>query len=197
MAPISKAWSVTERAYGPTALLTPANALTAFRIVVAPIFIYLVVTQRVSWFTTVVGLTAPLTDFFDGIVARKQGSTTAGAFLDPLADKIIILGGLYALIWSHDPVRAFIWPALVITLREVWMSYYRSRAAQHGVSIPATSLAKWKTLVQDFAVGLCVLPWTGHHLLIPEIVAWLAVVLTLVTGWQYYRDGRKVGVRAR
>mgnify|MGYP003339266649 CR=1 FL=1 len=42
-------------------------------------------------------------------------------------------------------------------------------------------------LVQDLAVGLCVLPWTGHHLLIPEIVAWVAVALTLVTGWQYYR----------
>ena len=188
---------MSERSYGPTALLTPANLLTAFRILVAPVFIYLVVQHRVSWVTTVVGLTAPFTDYFDGIVARRQGSTTAGAFLDPLADKVIILGGLYALVWSHDPVKAVLWPALVITLREGWMSFYRSRAAQQGISIPATQLAKWKTLVQDFAVGLCVLPWTGRHLLIPEIIAWVAVALTLVTGWQYYRDGRKEGVRAR
>ncbi|MDE3222088.1 MAG: CDP-alcohol phosphatidyltransferase family protein, partial [Acidobacteriota bacterium] len=90
-----------EPTYGPTALLTPANLMTAFRLVVAPFFIYLIIFHRVSWWTSLVGLLAAASDYFDGIVARRHGTTTSGAFLDPLADKVIVLGGLYALVVSR------------------------------------------------------------------------------------------------
>ena len=77
------------------------------------------------------------------------------------------------------------------------MSVYRARAAQRGVSIPASALAKWKTFVQDWAIAFCVIPLTAHHLVIGVTTIWVAAAMTLYTGWQYYRDGRRAGLRAR
>ncbi len=186
-----------DRTYGPTALLTPANLLTAFRLVIAPLFIYLIVVDRISWWTTVVGLSVAASDYFDGIVARRQGTTTSGAFLDPLADKVVVLGGLYAIVLARPHgISFFIAPAIIITVREIAMSVYRSRAARGGHSIPASRLAKWKTFAQDWAIGLCVLPFTGHHLAYAFVAIWVAVALTVYTGAQYFLEGRKVVARA-
>jgi len=185
------------RTYGETALMTPANLMTAFRLLIAPIFIYMIYMNRISWWTTLVGFLAALSDYFDGIVARRHGTTTSGAFLDPLADKVIVLGGLYAIILSQPHgVTSFIIPSIIITIREIWMSVYRSRASKRGISIPASKLAKWKTFVQDLAIAFCVLPLTAHHLWIGTTTIWVAAVMTIYTGWQYYVDGKKVGLRA-
>lgn len=187
-----------ERTYGPTALLTPANLMTAFRLLIAPVFIYMIIQNRISWWTTIVGLSVAASDYFDGIVARRHGTTTSGAFLDPLADKVIVLGGLYAIIVSKPHgITFFIVPAILITLREIGMSVYRSRAARAGVSIPASRLAKWKTFAQDWAIGFCVLPITGHHLGFAYVTIWIAVAMTLYTGWQYYAGGKRVIAGAR
>jgi len=189
---------VSDRTYGPSALLTPANLMTGFRLVVAPYFIYLIIFHRISWWTTVVGLSVAASDYFDGIVARRHGPTTAGAFLDPFADKVIVLGGLYAVILSRPHgIKFFIVPAAIITLREIWMSVYRARAARQGVSIPASRMAKWKTFAQDWAIGFTVLPITGHHLGFAFVTIWIAVALTLYTGVQYYYVGKRVVASAR
>ena len=187
-----------QRTYGESALLTPANMMTVFRLLVAPVFIYLIIVQRISWWTALVGFLAAMSDYFDGIVARRHGTTTSGAFLDPLADKVIVLGGLYAIIVSRPHgLTSFIVPALIITAREVWMSVFRSRASKRGISIPASKLAKWKTFVQDWAIAFCVLPVTAHHLWIGETTIWVAALMTVYTGWQYYVEGKRVGLHAR
>jgi CDP-diacylglycerol---glycerol-3-phosphate 3-phosphatidyltransferase len=187
-----------QRTYGETALLTPANLMTAFRLLVAPVFIYMIIFHRISWWTTSVGFLAAMSDYFDGIVARRHGTTTSGAFLDPLADKVIVLGSLYALVVSRPHgLLVFLAPSIIITLREVWMSVYRSRAAKRGVSIPASPLAKWKTFVQDWAIAFCVLPLTGHHLVVGVTTIWVAAAMTLYTGWQYWREGKRTGEPAR
>ena len=74
----------SQPTYGESALLTPANMLTASRLLVAPVFIYLIVFDRISWWTALVGFLAAMSDYFDGIVARRHGTTTSGAFLDPV-----------------------------------------------------------------------------------------------------------------
>jgi CDP-diacylglycerol--glycerol-3-phosphate 3-phosphatidyltransferase len=184
--------------YGESALLTPANLMTAFRLLVSPIFIYLIIFDRISWWTSLVGFLAAASDYFDGIVARRHGTTRSGAFLDPLADKVIVLGSLYALIISRtDGLKPFIIPAIVITLREIWMSFYRSRAARRGISIPASQIAKWKTFVQDWAIAFCVLPFCAHHRWLGEVTIWIAAAMTVYTGWRYYVDGKKVLANAR
>ncbi len=190
--------SIKERTYGESALMTPANLMTAFRLLVSPIFIYLIVFYRISWWTVAVGALAAASDYFDGIVARRHGTTTSGAFLDPLADKVIILGSLYALIISRPHgLKAFIIPAIIITLREVWMSVYRARASRRGISIPASRLAKWKTFVQDWAIAFCVIPFCAHHTWLGVATIWLAALMTVYTGWRYYVDGKKALARAR
>jgi CDP-diacylglycerol--glycerol-3-phosphate 3-phosphatidyltransferase len=187
-----------DRTYGESALLTPANMMTAFRIVIAPVFVYLIVVDRISWWTSVVGMSAAASDYFDGIVARRHGTTRSGAFLDPLADKIIVLGALYALILSRPHgLKSFIIPAVLITLREIWMSVFRAKSAKKGISIPASKLAKWKTFTQDWAIAFCVLPITAHHTWLGVVTIWIAVAMTLYTGWKYYVDGRRVTLGAR
>lgn len=186
-----------QRTYGESALMTPANLMTAFRLLVAPLFIYLIIAHRISWWTSLVGFLAAASDYFDGIVARRHGTTRSGAFLDPLADKIIVLGSLYALVVARPHgLKSFIIPAILITLREIWMSVYRSRAAKRGISIPASRLAKWKTFTQDWAIAFCVLPVTAHHSYLGVVTIWIAVVMTLYTGWQYYVQGKGAVVRA-
>lgn len=190
--------SARKRRYGETALLTPANLLTILRLAISPVFIYMLIFHRTSWWSVVVGLVVPVTDYYDGIVARKYGTTSSGAYLDPLADKVAVLGGLYALIFSRPrPLHSFIIPTIIITLREVWMSWHRSRAARVGISIPAVKIAKWKTFVQDWAIGFCVLPLTAKFPIIAEVTIWIAVAMTVYTGWRYFVDGKKLLARAR
>jgi len=186
-----------DRIYGESALLTPANLMTIFRLAVAPVFMYMIIVHRISWWTTGVGALAAASDYFDGIVARRHGTTTSGAFLDPLADKVVVLGGLYAIIVSRPHgVASFIIPSIIITLREVWMSVHRARAAKRGFSIPAVKIAKWKTFVQDWAIAFCVIPPTARHLVIADVTIWIAVAMTVYTGWRYYVDGKEMFARA-
>jgi phosphatidylglycerophosphate synthase len=105
---------------------------------------------------------------------------------------------LYAIIISRPHgLTFFVVPAIIITLREILMSVYRSRSAKRGVSIPASQLAKWKTFTQDWAIAFCVLPLTGHHPAFAFVTIWLAVAMTIYTGWQYYAAGKKGSLRAR
>jgi len=180
--------STDRPTYGESALLTPANLLTIFRLVITPVFIWLIVSRGASWWTTAVGAVAAASDYFDGIVARRHGTTTSGAFLDPLVDKIVVLGSLYALVWTG---AMWIVPVAIITAREVWMTWYRSRASQEGISIPARKLPKIKTMTQDFAIAFCVMPPTASLKWLQSATLWVAVALTLVTGWQYYNDGKR------
>jgi phosphatidylglycerophosphate synthase len=113
-----------------------------------------------------------------------------------LADKVIVLGSLYALIVSRTHgLSGFIVPSVIITLREIWMSVVRSRSSKRGISIPASQIAKWKTFTQDWAIAFCVLPITAHHTWIGVTTIWIATVLTVYTGWRYYVDGTRDGAR--
>ncbi len=174
--------------FGPSALATPANALTMARILATPVFVAMIVVQGATWWTVVVGVVLAGSDGVDGWLARRQGTTRSGAFLDPLADKAVVLGALFALAAGHH----LPWlPVSLIAVREVALVVYRSWAGRRGVSIPARGSAKIKTLVQDLAIATCLVPpLTPHHDL--QVVAiWVAAALTVFTGAQYLLDGRR------
>ena len=82
--------------FGPSAILTPANGVTLARIAFAPVAFALMLTDhnRSSWLLVAVWFVLSFSDMLDGRLARKYGSTRSGAFLDPLADKILVLGGV-------------------------------------------------------------------------------------------------------
>ena len=172
-----------------SALATPANAITVVRLLAAPVVILLIVDLEVSWVAAAAWAAVASTDFLDGWVARRQGATTSGAFLDPLADKVLVIGALGAL----AGIGLTTWlPVVLIGGRELVISLYRSAVARRGVSVPARPLAKAKTAFQDAAVGLILIPATGlHDLWIGHTVLWISVALALVSGGQYLLDSRR------
>jgi CDP-diacylglycerol---glycerol-3-phosphate 3-phosphatidyltransferase len=173
-----------QRGFGPSAVATPANAITAARLIAAPLMAFLIVRDGPGWAPCGVWFVLSVTDALDGFVARRQGATRSGAFLDPLADKICVLVAMVTLV----AVGRWWWlPVGLIAGRELVQTALRAQLGRRGISVPATRLAKVKTLLQDLAVGGALLPWTaGHHTLVGSVL-WAAVVLTLFTGAQYLR----------
>lgn len=187
--PISPA-EVRTYTFGPSALITPANGITVLRLLATPLLIALISLWGASWVTMVIWGVLSVTDGIDGWVARRQGATRSGAFLDPLADKVVVLGALIALVG----IGTISWvPVAIIAVREVGMSVYRTVVGRRGVSIPARQSAKIKTLVQDVAIGLCLIPWLSPHHTVLAVAIWVAAGLTVFTGVQYYLDGRQMG----
>lgn len=181
---------VETRSFGPSALATPANAVTLARVLALPVLVALIVARGPEWPALWLWIVLASTDFADGWLARRHGTTRSGAFLDPLADKVIVLGAMAALV-----AKGVMWwlPVAIIAVREVALSAYRSYVGRRGVSVPARLQAKVKTWVQDIAVGLAIAPVAGDgYRALRVSVLWLAVVLTVVTGVQYLWDGRRV-----
>jgi len=176
--------------FGPSALATPANALTATRLLATPVFVALIVAQGATWWTVAVGVALAGSDGIDGWLARRQGATRSGAFLDPLADKAIVLSALFTLAYQH---RLPWLPVALIALRELWMSTYRSLVARRGISVPARVSAKAKTLVQDLAVATCLVPPLAPHETLQLAAIWAACFLTIATGLQYGLDAWRAG----
>jgi len=180
-----------ERTFGPSALVTPANALTLGRLLASPLMIALVVAiGPSSWLLLAVWFVCSSSDGLDGVLARRQGATRSGAFLDPLADKFLVLGVLAAL----AGIGEIGWlPVILIAAREVSMSVFRSYAGRRGVSVPARTSAKVKTLLQDLVIGLAFFPPVGlHHQSVVGWALWFVVAVTLWTGLEYLRDSRKL-----
>jgi len=177
--------------FGPSALVTPANAITMARLASTPLLLAVVLAAGADggWLAVAVWFVLSCTDGVDGWLARRHGTTASGAFLDPLADKVVVIGAMAVLVANG----VFWWlPVLLITVREVGISAYRSWIARRAISMPARPAAKAKTVVQDLAVGFALLPLTAaDHPFVANAFLWGAVALTLVTGAQYLLDGRR------
>lgn len=164
-----------------------ANSLTVLRITAAPILALLVLAQNPWWLTFWFGWFLGATDVLDGRLARRAAPTRAGAFLDPLADKVVVLLVGYALVW----LDRFGWlPITLIAAREVTIMAYRSYWGRRGLSVPARRSAKYKTLVQGVALAAALCPALDGALWVADVLLWLAVAFTLATGLQYALDGR-------
>ena len=181
-----------EPIYGPSALATPANFVTVVRLLAAPILFAMIADTVATWPNFVFWTVLALTDVVDGYMARRQGKTRSGAFLDPLADKVLVLGALFALVAAG---RFWIVPVALITVREVAISVYRTQLGRQGLAVPARTLGKIKTVVQEFAVAAALFPVTGDYRLAAALVLWVAVGLTWVSGAQYLLDGRGAATR--
>lgn len=171
--------------------LHPANLLTITRLVMAPLLFWLVLEAEAdrgaSWAVFGLGVALGSTDFFDGRVARRTNVVSrSGAFLDPLADKVLVLGTGFCLV----AVERYWWlPMTIMSVRELGITGWRARWAREGVAIPARRSAKYKTFVQGVAMALAVLPPLANADTFLAGALWAAVVFTVVTGLQYIRDG--------
>lgn len=164
-----------------------ANSLTVFRFAFAPVLAMLVLYQNPWWLTFWVGWALGATDVIDGSLARRATPTRLGAFLDPLADKVVVLLVGFALV-AVD--RFALLPVVIITIREVGIQAYRSYWSRHDLAIPARKSAKYKTLVQGVALAAAMCPPLEPYPWVADTLLWIAVAFTVVSGLQYVVDGR-------
>jgi cardiolipin synthase len=147
------------------------------------------------WVALFIFIAAGLTDVLDGYVARAYGQlSTFGRMLDPIADKLLVSSCLLMLA-ADGTIRGWsLWAAIVILCREILVSGLREYLAELRVSVPVTALAKWKTFLQLLAVGFLIAGEAGDLILpitslIGIVLLWLSALLTLYTGWDYFRAG--------
>jgi len=168
------------------------NILTYSRIVIIPllVLIFLYVKGETSnWLCASLFLFASITDFFDGYLARAwHAHSNLGKFLDPIADKLLIAAALMLLVSTK---RADILPALAILCREILVSGLREFLADLRISVPVSTLAKYKTAAQMTAIFLLLLDGGEFLQETGQILLWLAALLTLITGYAYLRTGLK------
>ncbi len=164
-----------------------ANGLTVSRLLLSPVLAYFILQENPAWFTFALGWALGATDFVDGKLARYARPTKFGAFVDPLADKLVILLAGWALV---DVGRFAALPIILIAIREVGIQGYRSYWSRQGLSIPARKSAKYKVFVQGIAVAAAMFPALDGALWIADWLLWIAVVFTWVSALQYVLDGR-------
>lgn len=180
--------------FGPSALLTPANFVTVLRFALTIPLLRVIAVDGVSWRATVGWVILACTDGLDGWLARRDGTTRSGAFLDPLADKFLALGGLATLAAKG----IFPWVAVtLIAVREFGISAYRTAAGRRGVSLPARQLGKMKTVFQLIAVGVALCPSTAELSGLSLSILWMAVGLTVVSGLDIVLAAQRSGRAGR
>jgi len=173
------------------------NLLASLRIGLAPLmFVFLVNRDltifegtHVSWldyFAALIFVIASATDFFDGYIARNwDQKTQLGAILDPLADKMLTLAAFLGLMMID---RANAWAIFLILTREFFITGLRVAAIGEGKDIAASMAGKVKTVLQMIAIGFLMMNWPFANFLL-----WLAVVLTLYSGYEYIIGYTKKG----
>ena len=160
------------------------NVLTVLRIVAVPVLVVALLDETPHGDTLAAALfaLAAMTDGLDGYIARRrQQVTTFGKLMDPLADKLLVVAALIALVSLG---RLAAWVAMVIIARELAVTGLRGLAAEKGVVISASWLGKAKTALQVAAiVGLII--WDPTPLAV-DLLVYLAVAVTVISGADYF-----------
>ena len=178
------------------------NLLTYSRIAAVPAVVACMYWQDIlqggiwlRWVALTIFISAGVTDILDGYFARKYGElSTFGRMLDPIADKLLVASCLLMLAVDGTIRGVHVWAAIVILCREILVSGLREYLAELRVSVPVTQLAKWKTTLQLVAVGFLIAGDAGD-MIVPVVtliglsLLWLSALLTLYTGWDYFRAG--------
>ncbi len=173
------------------------NLLTIFRIIAVPLIVILfyIGSEVAIWSAVVIFALAGASDFFDGYLARYLEQTSAfGKFLDPIADKLIVVVSLVLVIAFEHLQGYWVLAALIIIIREIMVSGLREFLGPYNVQVPVTKLAKWKTTIQMLFIGFIMAGEYGPKL-VPfavEIGNWglvAAAIITVITGWEYMKGG--------
>lgn len=170
-------------------MLNLPNLLAFSRILLAPLMFWIILNPdfftdngyHISWnyyAASLLFVLASVTDFFDGFIAREWNQMTMlGSIIDPLADKMLIIAAFLGLMMIGE---ASAWAIYIIIIRELFITGIRTVALGEGLDIKASWAGKVKTVVQMIAIGFLLMHWPfGTELL------WLAVALTLYSGFEY------------
>ena len=164
--------------------------LTVFRILLIPVFIYTFFIKDIGYIISgAIFIVAAFTDFLDGYLARKRNETTnLGAFLDPVADKVLVITAVI-LLTEAGVVPS--WSVILIVAREILINGFSLIAIEKNVVISASYLGKVKTTTQLVSiVFLLFSPLSNVILIIGLIIYWIAVLATVISGLEYLYQGR-------
>ena len=176
-----------------------SNILTLLRIIVIPVIVICIYLKNpvYGWLGFVLFCLASITDYFDGYIARIRNEiTNFGTFLDPIADKLLVAAVILILTSKEVIADWETIPALIILLREIAVSGLREYLSKVQIKMPVTSLAKFKTFIQMFAIAILLTGDSGNKLInfgdynahsFGIILLWLAAFLTIYTGYDYVR----------
>jgi cardiolipin synthase len=178
------------------------NLLTYARIAAVPIVVGCMYFQAIldyglwlRWVALAIFIAAGITDVLDGYVARAYGQQSSfGRMLDPIADKLLVASCLLMLAVDETIKGPALLAAIIILCREILVSGLREYLAELRVTVQVTWLAKWKTFLQLLAVGFLIAGEAGDRILpITTLIGigllWFSAILTLYTGWDYFRAG--------
>ena len=174
------------------------NFLTILRILLIPSIILCIEinTEKYLWIALTLYITACFSDFFDGYFARKfDFESNFGKFLDPIADKILVVSVIIILIANSQISAVFVYPALVIILREIIVSGLRDFFLHSSQTLLVTSIAKWKTLIQMSSLGFLIVHQnfnTKIILYLGNIGLTVASIITIYTGYIYFKKNLKL-----
>jgi CDP-diacylglycerol--glycerol-3-phosphate 3-phosphatidyltransferase len=170
-------------------ILTLPNILSLLRIATVPIFILLLFksSKSASIIAASLFIVVSFTDLIDGYLARKKGMVTnLGKFLDPLADKLLIIAVLIMLVPMG---RVPAWIVVLIACREIAVTGLRAVAADTGIVISASRAGKYKTAFQTAALIALLYHYRLININIHQIgivLLWIALALTLWSGFEYF-----------
>ncbi len=184
------------------------NLLTYARIIAVPaiaacLFVYAIFGGGfwLRWLALAIFIAAAITDLVDGWYARRFGQlSTLGRMLDPIADKLLV-GTCLLMLAADGTIKGWsLWAAIIILCREILVSGMREYLAELRVSLPVSQLGKWKTFMQLLAIGFLLAGEAGDLVLprttlIGLTLLWLSAILTLYTGFDYFRAGARHLVR--
>ena len=172
-------------------LSNPANLITAARIAASPIPFLVILasedTRGASWWAFALGWVFAASDVLDGWLARKFDLISrTGAFLDPLADKIVVLGAMFCLV----AVDRYHWiPVALIAIREAVITGFRSYWVKKNRAVPARKLGKYKSIFQGLALQAALFPPFEDAELLVQGALWFVVAFTMYSGMRYLLDG--------
>ena len=168
------------------------NKLTVLRVLLIPVMLVVYyqddapnTLNTMSYIVAALFILASLTDYFDGYLARKRNLiTTFGKFLDPLADKLLVM---FALLMLLDMGFIPMWVVLIILAREFIVTGIRLVAVNEGNVIAASQLGKYKTAMTMFGIILLLF----HIELYGLILLYIGVLLTVISGIDYFVKNSK------
>jgi CDP-diacylglycerol--glycerol-3-phosphate 3-phosphatidyltransferase len=176
------------------------NILTYGRIAAAPLvgLTYYIPNNWGPWIAFSIFVIASITDYFDGYLARAWHQQSAlGRMLDPIADKLLVSVAILILVADGVLDGWSIWAAIIVLMREIFVSGLREFLAELRVSVPVSRLAKWKTTMQLVAIAaLLIAPVIvgskqGVVINLGLTFFWATAIVTLYTGYDYFRAGLK------
>ncbi len=169
------------------------NSLTAFRIVLVPVLVAVLLTEipDKEYWGLGIFVVATITDYFDGFIARRTGAVTVmGSLLDPIADKLLISAAFISLV---ELGLAPAWMVTVIVGREFAVTALRLIALERGLPISANWWGKVKMGAQVIAVAILILGQKlGSWIVLGHISLWAALVLTVISMVVYFWQNRSL-----